>query len=455
MLIAGCTTTPLPAQRALPEPPAAFEGGSAAVLNSTAPAADGAWWRCFDDPVLDELVGRALSGNGSIEQSVARVQRARAAVRSGEAARGPQAGVHGGVIGPSNTSAGDQVADNSWAGVGVRMSYDVDLFDRGAPSRQAALGDAAVAEATLRATQLLVQADTVHTYLALRALEAERALLDEDVAGRAESLQIAQRQWRIGLISERPLAGLQRDLAAAQSDAAVVDRRHRELSHALAILVGEVPTAWRLPPAAVAWPGTLPNVPAGIPGEVLARRPDLASSGSAVRAAQARVGVAQSSALPSVTLTATGGLAAQGLSELLRNATRMVGFGLLLDLPVFDSGRREAATQAALADLEQAVVAHRERVLVSLREVEDQLSALQAAQRQAQASAPALAAATRTRETSDSRAGRGLAARPEVLESRHLEIQQQRAALQIELARRQGTVALIRALGGGWSGSAG
>ncbi|MBP7659109.1 MAG: efflux transporter outer membrane subunit [Burkholderiaceae bacterium] len=455
MLIAGCATTPLPAQRALPELPAAFERSAGDSQAVAAPAADGAWWRCFDDPVLDELVGRALSGNGSIEQAVARVQRARAAVRSGEAARGPQVGVHGGVIGPSNTSAGDQVADNSWAGVGVRMSYDLDLFERSAPSRQAALADAAVAQATLSATHLVVQADTVHTYLALRALEAERSLLEEDIAGRAEALQIAQRQWRKGLISERPLAGLERDLASARADAAVLDRRQQELSHALAILVGEVPTSWRLPPASVAWPGALPNVPAGIPGEVLARRPDLASSGSAVRAAQARVGVAQSTALPHVTLTATGGIAAQGLGDLIRNASRMVGFGLLLDLPVFDSGRREAATQAAIADLEQAAAAHRERVLVSLREVEDQLSALQAAQRQADATAPALAAATRTRETSTSRAARGLAARPEVLESRHLEIQQQRAALQIDLARRQGTVALIRALGGGWSGSAG
>ncbi len=447
--IAGCASQPLPTLRAAATPAPAFSQTAPPSAAAAMPA-DGEWWKSFADPVLDDLVVRAMAANESVDQAGARLQRASAAVRSAHAARGPQAALHGGVIGPSNTSVGDQVSDTSWAGVGIRMSYELDLFDRHGPARQAALGDAEVAQATWRAVRLVVQADTVHTYLALRALESERALLADDVAGRAEALQIAQRQWRHGLISELPLAGLERDLAAARSDAAVLERRQQELTHALATLLGEAPTSWQLPVAAAPWPAALPGVPAGIPSQVLARRPDLAASGHAVRAAQARVGAAQSSALPSVTLTAAGGVAASGLTDLLHQATRMVGVGLLLDLPVFDSGRRAAATQAAMADLEQSMSVHRERVLTSLREVEDQLSALQSAQRQAQAQAPALAMATRSREASSSRERRGLAGRPEVLEARHAEIQQQRIACQIELAQRQGTVALVRALGGGW-----
>ncbi len=447
--IAGCAAQPLPALRAATPPPAAFSQGVQSSAAADMPA-DGQWWKSFADPVLDELVARAMAANESLDQAAARIKRANAAVRSADATRGPQAALHGGAIGPSNSSVGDQVSDTSWAGVGIRMSYDLDLFDRHGPARQAALGDAEVAQAAWRAARLAVQADTVHTYLALRALESERALLADDVAGRTEALQIAQRQWRSGLISELPLAGLERDLAAVRSDAALVERRQQELTHALALLLGESPASWQLPGAVAAWPAALPSVPAGIPSQVLARRPDLAASWHAVRAAEARVGAAQSSALPSVTLTAAGGVAASGLTDLLHHATRMVGVGLLFDLPVFDSGRRSAATQAAVADLEQSMSVHRERVLVSLREVEDQLSALQSTQRQAQAQAPALAMATRSREASSSRERRGLAGRPEVLEARHAEIQQQRIACQIELAQRQGTVVLIRVLGGGW-----
>ena len=417
--------------------------------------ADGAWWRCFDDQVLDSLIIRATEANATLDQAQARLARARAAVRAGEAARGPQASLYAGAIGPSDTSRHEDVSNTGWAGAGLRVSYDPDLFDRSGPARQAALDDAGVAEAWWQATRLAVQADVAHAYLALRALEAERALLREAADDRDEALQIAQRQFQRGLISEVPLAALVRDAATARADQATLERRHQELTHALAVLLGESPTDWALPPAVHPWPGALPQVPAGIPSEVLARRPDLAATAHAVRAATARVGAAHAAGLPSIQLTASGGLAASGLVDLLHRATRVAGLGLLLDLPVFDAGRREAATQAALADLDGTLAAHRERVWVSLREVEDQLSALEASDRQRQALAPALQAAVRSREVASSRERRGLAARPEVLASHQLEIQQRRALLQAELARLQGTVVLIRALGGGWGSASG
>ncbi len=183
---------------------------------------------------------------------------------------------------------------------------------------------------------------------------------------------------------------------------------------------------------------------------VLARRPDVAAAEQGLQAARARVGAAGNLWAPVFSLTAGGGQASVELGDLIKTAARSWTLGALLSLPLFDGGRREARLDAAQADLQLAAVQYREQVLVALREVDDQLSALRWLGEQAGALQATQDDADRAAALAQSRYERGLTSQLEVLEARTAAQRHRHAALQVQAARQQATVALVRALGGGW-----
>src|SRR5204863_7469126 len=140
----------------------------------------------------------------------------------------------------------------------------------------------------------------------------------------------------------------------------------------------------------------LPTVPAGVPGSVLARRPDVSAAQLAMKAAEARAGVARSAWFPDIALTANGGYASTDIGDLFKWSTRAWGIGALLSLPVFDGGKREANIRRAGAQLDEAMAQYREQVLVAFRDVEDQLSSLRVLAEQSDAQQRAVTSATRT-----------------------------------------------------------
>ncbi|HEY8880739.1 MAG TPA: TolC family protein, partial [Roseateles sp.] len=192
-------------------------------------------------------------------------------------------------------------------------------------------------------------------------------------------------------------------------------------------------------------------VPAGLPSELLQRRPDLAAARSQLEASQARVGEARAAWWPSLSLTAQGGGVSNELSNLLKSGASTWGIGLLGALPIFDGGRREAGVNAAKAQMEGSAIAFREQFLLALKDVEDQLGALSLLQAQGEASARAVSAAGQALKLSDTRYRNGLVSQLELLDARRSELANKRSALQVRSAQYQATVGLIRALGGGWS----
>jgi multidrug efflux system outer membrane protein len=194
----------------------------------------------------------------------------------------------------------------------------------------------------------------------------------------------------------------------------------------------------------------VPEVPAGVPATVLERRPDVSAAMIGVLAAQSRVGVAQAAWFPSVTLTAAGGHASPQVSDLLQWSARTWGIGALLSLPLLDGGRREAGVQSARAELDAALASYREQVLVAVKDVEDELSALRWLAEQSQAQSRALDAARRASAFSGSRYRNGLVSQLEVLDAQREELRLRRQVVQVRGAQYQSTVGLIRALGGGW-----
>jgi multidrug efflux system outer membrane protein len=448
-LLAGCTTS-LPQVEAdkLPPVPAEFKQ-KWTIAEPAAAQPRGEWWKAFSDPVLDELIERADRGNSSVRVAAARLGQARAIARITDADRSPQVGVGAsaqrfqGIVNGSPPGPARNVFS-----AGADLSYEVDLFGRLSHASDAAVLDAQAREALLQSTRLLVQAEVAQTYLALRALDAERSLVDNTLKAYRATLSLTERRWRAGDVAELDVARAATEVAATESEALALERRRAELEHALAILIGEAPANFALAPDE--WNTALPVIPAGVPSIVLTRRPDVAAAQNGVMAAQARVGAAQAAWFPNIALTASAGYASPELSDLFKWSARAWALGALTSLPVFDGGRRKAGVQAAGAELERAVASYREQVLVAFKDVEDQLAALRLLTEQAEAQGRAVASAGRTTSLSDTRYRAGYVSQLELLDAQRSELRNRREALQVRSARYQSTVALVRALGGDW-----
>ena len=453
LLLAGCASTAQFTPAAAPAAPAAYKelDGRWASAAPAEAQARGRWWAVFADPVLDGLVERADANNTSIQLAAARLSQARALLRSTDADRLPQIGVSAGAS-RGNLLTPGVATPVTVASVGASASWEPDLFGRLAKASNAASLDAQASAALLQSTRLLVQSDVAQAYFVLRALDDERALVRETVGAYRDTLRLTERRYAAGDVAELDLARVRTEVAATESQALALDRRRAQLEHALAVLLGELPSGFSL--AEADWRGALPNVPPGIPSTVLTRRPDVSAAQSAMQAAQLRVGVARSAWFPDVALTANGGFASTDLGDLFKWSARSWGIGALLSLPLFDGGRREAGVQNANALWDAAAASYREQVLVAFQDVEDQLAALRLLADQAGAQTQAVDAAARATVLSNSRYRNGLVSQLELLDARRSELANRRQAVQVRAAQYQATVGLIRALGGGWSTNA-
>ncbi|ABM36615.1 efflux transporter outer membrane subunit [Polaromonas naphthalenivorans] len=451
LLLAGCATrTPLD-MSSVPATPSAFKeqasSAAAATPASGEAVGQGAWWSVFADPVLNQLVEQASRSNNSVQVAAARLLQARAIARQTDAGRAPQVGLGAGATRQTNASTGHVPA--TVVSAGASLSYEVDLFGKLAGASNAASLDAASREALLRSTRLLVQADVAQTYLSLRALDAERGLVNSTLQAYRNTLRLTEVRFREGDVAELDVARVRSEVASTESDALALERRRAELEHAVAVLIGEVASTFQIAP--VEWATALPVIPAGVPSSVLVRRPDIAAAQTTLQAAQARVGVAKTAWFPSISLTATGGYAAPEVGDLFKLSARAWGIGALLSLPIFDGGQREAGVQSANAELDIALANYREQVLVAFRDVEDQLSALRLLADQSEAQSRSVASSSRATLLSDTRYRNGFVSQLELLDAQRSELRNRRQALQVKAAQYLSTVGLIRALGGGWA----
>lgn len=452
LVLAGCATAPLAVDTAALQPvPDTFKEAEAGRW-TVAPPADaqprGPWWTVFGDPVLDGLLQRAAERNTSLQAAAARLAQARALQQQAQAERRPVVDVAAGAGRQTQPLLGNQPAtQGSLAG---RLSWEVDLSGRLARAADAATLDAQAQEALLHSTRLAVQAAVAQSYLALRALEAERAIVADTVEAHRGTLHLTERRLAAGDVAELDLERVRSELAGTESDALALERQRRLQEHALAQLLGEPASGFELPPGVGIDALRVPAIPAGVPATVLARRPDVAAAQRRLLAAQARVGVAQAAWFPSLALTTSAGTASPDLGDLLRWSSRAWGLGALLSLPVFDGGRREAGVAQARADFDTAAAGYREQVLVAVREVEDELASLQLLESQAAAQDRAVAAAARATVLSGARYRNGMIGQLELLDAQRSELRNRRQAVQLRGAQAQATVGLIRALGGGW-----
>lgn len=464
--LGACTSAPIE-REGLPAAPAAFKEGDGlwnkgvsgkegnglwAPVEPAEVQPRGEWWRAFADPVLDDLEQRAAATNTDIALSGARLAQARAVLHAANAGLLPQLGLRnsfGRQGGPLINAAG---GGGTLLTVASDFNYELDLFGRLRDVGRAADLDVQSREGLLQSARLLVQSEVARTYLELRALDAERAIVRSGVQAYRDTVGLTEKRLQTGSVAELDVVRARAELASVESDALALDRRRAELEHGIALLLGEVASSFSLPETE--WKSALPMIPAGVPSTVLARRPDVSAAQRAMQAAQTRVGIANKAWFPTLSLTASGGYASPDLANLFSITSRFWAIGALLALPIFDGGRREAQLENVSADLDAAFALYRERILVAFRDVEDQLSGLRILAEHAQVEARGVEAASRATLLSESRYRSGLGSQLEVLDARRTELRTRRQALQVRGAQYQATVALVRALGGGWDAAA-
>ncbi|QOY93713.1 efflux transporter outer membrane subunit [Massilia sp. UMI-21] len=439
-------------------------GASDAAFRHAAPAADAArlpsrWWTVFGDATLDRLEQRALRDNPGVQAAAQRLLQARAQLGVLRAGQAPNVAVGAGVSN-ARTSAetaqgialgGRSIEGNNFS-VGASFSYELDLWGRVRRVVEAADAQALAAQIDRDGVLLLLSSQVAGSYWQLRGLDAELAVLKNALAARREAQDIVEARFRAGLTNELDVSRARIERANAEADLHEVQRQRNTVEHALATLVGASPSQPLMAAATDSAQLPLPpGIPVGLPASLVGQRPDLAASVAQLKAFNAQVGVAEGAFYPSLSLTSNVGFASKHLEDLVSGGARQFSVGpLALSLPVFDGGRNRANLALSTARYEEAVANHQTRLLGALREVEDALSDLRQRQQQGEVQAQARQAAARALLVAQARYERGVSTYLDVTDAQRTSLAADRAAAQIRTQRLLATVAVARALGGGW-----
>jgi len=418
----------------------------------------GAWWSVYKDSALDRLAVRATERNTSVLVAAARLAQARAAAGAADASLFPSingsAEVNRSRTNQTRAGAGDAVTRNRFS-LGADLAYEIDLWGRVRRSSEAAGARADAAGADLASALLSVQAETVRTYFALRALDAERALVERNVDSRRKSLALVERRRRLGVESELGARLAEAELAGAEGDLSDIDQRRAALRLALAVLCDEPPSAFILAPDEKAALVEPPPIPVGLPSELLERRPDVAAAERALAAASADIGAAKAAFFPTIILFANAGFATADASQLTDWQSRFWSLGPTLTLPFFQGGRLNAAYDAAVARHAEARAEYRSRVLNAFREVETCLSDLARLAVRNAATQRAVVASRQAVRLVNKRYLSGYDNYMDVLTAERTAIANERLDIQLRGQRLVASVLLVKAIGGGWDAADG
>jgi multidrug efflux system outer membrane protein len=331
------------------------------------------------------------------------------------------------------------------------LSYEIDLWGRVRRGFESARADAQAALADFYNVLLTLQADVAQNYFALRSLDAEISTVTATVGLRNEQVQLVRGRFEGGIGNDLDVARAETELATTEADAASLAERRNQLENALAILVGANPSTFRLPAnTANNWNPEPPAIPAGLPAELLERRPDVAEAERRLASSNARIGVAKGAFFPVLSLTASGGYLSGDIQTLFNWDSRVWSIGPSLSLPIFAGGRNRANYSRAKAAFEESVARYRQQVLVAFGDVENSLAGIRYLARQSAAQERAVAHARRAADLATDRYRSGIVSYLEVVDASREALQAERDNAQLAGQRLNAAVQLIKTLGGGW-----
>jgi NodT family efflux transporter outer membrane factor (OMF) lipoprotein len=418
----------------------------------------GPWWEVFNDSDLNEFEQQIEISSQDLKAAEARFRGARAAVGYNRSSELPTISTVPTITGteksnyapnpPSPTSlnpSGDFVLP-------LDLSYEIDIWGRVRRVVQASQEEAQASAADMESVRLLLHAELALDYFYLRASDSQKNLLDQTVESYRQALELTTNRFNEGAAPKSDVTQAQSQLQSAMvadSDTAI---QRAQYEHAIAILCGKPPSEFAIPVNVRAF--VPPDVPTGLPSQLLERRPDIAAAERRVSEANERIGLAKIAYYPTLSLAALAGFEGHSLPTWINAPSRIWSVGTAVNETLFDAGRRRANSQIAVASYDAYVAAYRSTVLQAFEDVEDNLAALRVLDREAQQQRDATSAAEESLDIVTNRYREGASPYLQVLTAQTIALADERNDIDIQRRRMGATVLLIKALGGGWSESA-
>jgi NodT family efflux transporter outer membrane factor (OMF) lipoprotein len=453
LLIGGCSVGPKYSKPMAQVPPAYKENANWKPAQPSDQAQKGNWWEIFQDPQLNSLEEKVNVSNQSLRAAMDRFQEARDVLRQ---SRSPLFPLVSASVSPTQIR---QSKDKSLFGgtapvnysdliLSGDVSYEVDAWGAVRRSVQASRTLAQASGADLETLRLSLHAELALDYLTLRGLDAQKQLFDTNVEAFEKALQLTESRFQGGVASREDV-----DLAATQleqtraEDIDITSARD-QFEHAVAVLVGQPASTFSLDPAPSP---PIPPVPfAGLPSELLERRPDIAGAERRVASANEQIGIARAAFFPTITLGLIGGFESGQFPNWLTGPSALWAIGGTAAETIFDAGRRRAVSGQAIASYDEMVADYQQTVLTSFQQVEDSLSDLRVLEEEAKTQDAAVAAANRALDQSTNRYKGGLDTYLTVITAQSAALANERTAVSLLTRRLTSTVLLVKALGGGW-----
>lgn len=467
LLLAGCKPVGPNYQRPAYQAPAAYkEVGAPSVVpppnpvdGSWKPASPsdgmlkGNWWEIYRDTELNALEQRVADNNPALRQALETYLAARDQVAAVRSTLFPTLSATIGATHYKDSSHRPLVPANSPTSyndlmLGGQGSWEPDFWGRIRRNIEAARETAQANAADMANIDLSLQAELAADYFQLRGLDAQIAILKATVADLERQLDLTQRRLQGGVATDVDVAQAQTQLETVRAQLVDVNVARAQFEHAIGTIAGYDLSQFSIPYAPLH--GTLPQVPVGVPSQLLERRPDIAASERLTAAANARIGIAISAYYPSITLGGTGGFESSHGGTWLQGPSSLWSLGAQASELLFDAGQRHALTEQARHQYEAQAAAYRNTVFLAFEDVEDNLSQLRILNQEAGVERRAVAAAQHSLDLSNQRYKAGATSYLEVLTAETALLNNQRTLSDLQTRQFAASVQLVRALGGGW-----
>lgn len=456
-LVSGCITLGPDYKRPAIDTPETWP--ASAATPSPASQAPAQWWRGYNDPALDAMTEEALAHNADLRLAIARVDEARAAVGIARADQYPGASANGSASrnrASQDTGLGippgtDPVYNDMRAA--LNTSYEIDLWGKYRRAAEAARADLLATEFNRDAVRLTLIADVSRGYFNLRSLDAQVAVARRTISSRLESLDLQQKRFDAGVVSELELRQVEAESSAARALLPSLERRLAQQETALSVLLGRSPRAIvGSPPergAAIEALTVPPVVPSDLPSDLLERRPDLRDAEQRLVAANARIGVAKAAYYPSISLTGLLGGESTTLADLFTSPARIWRFSASAAQTVFDAGRTGSRVEAAQARQQQALAQYQSAIQNAFHDTLDALVAQRKARETLEAEQARVTALSTALKLARMRYDNGVVSLLDLLDAERGLLDAELNRVEAQREQLAATADLFKALGGG------
>ncbi len=418
-------------------------------------ASKGEWWTVFKDRELSRLESLAVTNNNDLKAAVARVEQARSTARASAIAYVPNATLNGAfsrqrTSGNTPTPVPIAIPSSQYNtfSVPLDLSYEVDFWGRIRRTVESARADYEGSAADHQNVLLTLTSEVAANYFALCAFDAELEVLKRTLDSREKSAGIIDQRFKAGVVPEVDSARAHSELDSTRADVADVQRQRGEMVSILALLCGQTASTFHV--AERTLPANPPSIPAGIPSEVLERRPDVASAERKVASRSALIGAEKANYFPAVRLTAEGGYLSNEAGNLFSPASRVWSFGPAVSLPITGYFVTKAKVERAKAAHEETIATYRQTVLSAVKDVETSLNDIHYRGKQVAAQDDAVRAANHATDLVRSRYEGGAVSYLELLDAERTSLALELQAAQVKAQRFVATVRLVQAIGGSW-----